>query len=136
MDVKKLKLTPTDSTKEIEGQWTSYYNVDLLIARTSKPSYTNELMRVSKSIKNKLDRNAVNNDEMTEIMCRAISKHLLLGWKNFRIGEDDIEYSRENAYHLLKNDLDLRNFVLEYAEDASNYHREEIDEKVGESLTS
>jgi len=132
----KLKITPTDEQRELEGTWTKYQGVDVLIARTSKPDYLNELVRSSKTMKSKMNQLNIPTAEVTEAVCKAVSKHILLDWKNFKINGEEILYTKENAMQLLINDIDFRNFVLEFADEAANFYREEAEKVMGESLTS
>lgn len=129
-----LKITPTDDKKQEEGTWTRYINVDLKIARTSKPKYVSEIARRMRAFKGK--RNNLDAQEVIDETCQALAKHILVGWKNFTINGEEVPYTFENAYDLLKNDDDCREFIIEFADDASNFFKEEVEEIVGKSLTT
>lgn len=108
-----LKITPTDNKKQEEGVWTQYMGVDVRIARSTKPSYVAEVARRMKVFKTGSRRNGVDATEVIDQACRAISNHILLEWKNFRIKGEEVEYNKENAYDLLKNDPDFKDFVID-----------------------
>jgi len=135
-NLKNIKITPTDGIKELEGTWTNYQGVRLLIARTTKPAYMNALILGSKSMKTKMNQLDVPTEEMTNTVCKALSKYLLLDWQDFVIDGEELPFSIDNAYWLLKNDIDARNFVLEFADEAANYYREEVERVAGEPSPS
>lgn len=122
----ELRITPINDSKEEEGVWAKYFGVDLLIARSNTTKYNNLFRRLTKPYKRQLEKNNLDNDTMEEIMCEVMSETVLLDWKNFK----GIEYTKENAKSLMKNDNDAFEFVKNFSEDINNYLNEDVDETV------
>lgn len=129
-----LKITPTDNTKEKEGTWTKYLEVDLKIARSTKPDYVSEIARRMKVFRGNAKKQVDAIDVIDET-CKALAAHILVDWKNFVINGEAVEYSKDNAYELLRNDPDCREFVVDFADDLANFYKEETEEIVGKSMT-
>jgi len=126
-----LKITPTDSIKEQEGVWTKYLNVDLKIARGSNPKYLSELAKRSRTFESRFKKSKASNKEMTEALCQSAARYLLVDWKNFKPGNDNVPYSIDNAVDLLTSDIDCRQFILDFSDDLDNYLAEETEQTLG-----
>jgi len=135
--LKSLKITPTSDKFEREGVWTEYGGVNIKIARSNSKAYRMEVMRLTKPYKRQLDSNDPTvNSKLEDILCRAMSHHILVDWKDFKIDNEEIEYTEQNAYSLLKNDEDCRTFITDFADQQANYYEEETEEVVGKSVIS
>jgi hypothetical protein len=72
------------------------------------------------------------SNEIAEATMKAMAKHVLVGWSGIVIDGNEIEYSEENAYNLLKNDKDAREFISAYSQKVSNYFEEKKESLLGE----
>lgn len=123
-----ISITPIDKDKEEGGSWGNYRNVDLLIARASNTKFTSIFRRLSKPFNKEIERNTISEKDSENILCKSLSKGVLLNWKNFIIDNNELEYTEENAESLLRNDPDCRTYVQEFSQDLDNYLTEDLEE--------
>ena len=126
-----MRFTKTDKSKELEGAWVDYDDgmggtLKLLIARTDgNPHYDSRLTKLMLPHRKKMERGkSISNDIAKRIMNEVYSKEIVLDWeKGVLLDEEgkDIPFSPENAFELLSDDNDLRDFVMEFAGDQSNF---------------
>lgn len=129
-----LRITPVDDKKVEEGTWTTYRGVRLKIARGNNPKFRALFMKLTKPYQKQLvNQNlaALDEETMKDIMARVMSETILLDWNNFSIDGKEVPYTKENAYALLYNDSDCRDYVREFADDVDNYLKEEENEIAG-----
>jgi len=120
-DLKSLKITPVDAQAARDGTWTKYRGVDLKIARAGNEKFAKTFMRLSRPHRKDIQQDTIDNKIAADIMCEALADGILVGWKNFVINDEEIEFNKENAFSLLKNDEDCRKFVQEFAQDLNNF---------------
>jgi hypothetical protein len=78
----------------------------------------------------KLEKGTVDPEILLGIMCKALSKTILLGWSNVVDAEgNDVPFSEEAASRALKNSL-FREFVINTAAESENYRAEFIDNSI------
>lgn len=124
-----LTITNLDERKVEEGVWTSYLGVELLITRAKNKKFVRFIRKAQEEEgKSYVD---LDREKRNEILKRAIAETILVGWRWERDGEE-IPYTTENAYELLKNDPDCLDFVSDFSQDIQNFRRGRI-EKLGES---
>lgn len=126
----KLKITPIDESKEIEGAQVKYHGVTLKIARAQSDGFVKEFKRLTRDVD--FDTVDFGSNEIAEATMKAMAKHVLVGWSGIVIDGNEIEYSEENAYNLLKNDKDAREFISAYSQKVSNYFEEKKESLLGE----
>ena len=134
--MKSLRITPVDDDAAENGAWANYRGVKLRIARANNPKFRSVFMRLTKPYQKELNAQnagALDEDIMRDIMAKALSEAILTDWSNFVIDGEEIPFSKENAYSLLFNDEDCREFVTEFSRDLDNYIREEEVELSGKS---
>lgn len=125
-----LKITPVDESRELEGVARDYFGVTLVVARSQNEKYLKAFKKYSKGIDT--TRRRVDPAEFEDAAIRAMSETILVGWEGFKFNGSDVPYTHENAYELLKNDRDVREFVSGIANDIDNYLSEEKDQLLGE----
>lgn len=97
------------------------------IASLDNPNFT-EAFR--KSIQPYQDlKREVPDDDQEEIMTTCMAKHVLLDWKNVFDGDEELEYSFENAKRIMKEIPDVRQIVLTQAQKVSNF-REKVAKEI------
>lgn len=134
--MKSLRITPVDDDAVENGAWANYRGVRLKIARANNSKFRSLFMRLTKPYQKDLSaQNASSLDEnvMRDIMAKALSEAILMDWDNFIIDGEAIPFSKENAYSLLYNDEDCREFVTEFSRDLDNYIRDEENSLSGKS---
>ena len=127
-----LRITPLDESAVVEGRWTVYRGVHLLIARANNTKFISYFKKLTAPYKRDMDAGRLSEEISADILTEAMGKYVLVGWKNFNIGGKEIEYTPENSKSLLLNDSDCRDYVLSFAEDLENFLLEDQDKTVGE----
>lgn len=122
----------TDTQKEIEGVWRPYKGeAQLLIARLNNERYRSLLRRKVKSNRAVLDNEDDLADKVGEqVMLEAMSKTILLGWKNIAINGKEVVYSPDLALKMLTQSREFRETVRNYAEDSEAYRKSVEDSAV------
>lgn len=125
-----LKFTKTDTSSELEGVWTEYDDglggvLKLKIARTDgNPHYNSTLTRLMAPFRKKMEKGKnIDNEVAKRVMTQVLAKDILLGWEG-EIFDDDgnpAKYSYDNAIELMTQDNDLRDFVLDFSSDQTNF---------------
>lgn len=123
-----LKITPIDESK-IEGAEAKYHGVILVIARAQNEKFIAAFRHYTKGIDTANMK--VSSDEFEEATMKAMADAILVGWRNFIVGGEEIPYTKENAFNLLKNDPDVREFVSGYSNKIANYLIDDKDDLVG-----
>ena len=131
-----LRITPIDDEKSKEGAKAVYRGLTFYIARNSNQKFIKKFQALTKPYKRDIEKGTADEDTMQDIICEAMAYGILVGWEDFEIGGETVQYSRANATNLLKNDPDFRDFVSEFSKIMDNYIREEEDEVVGKSKKS
>lgn len=129
-DLTNLKLTPVTDEAETEGVWTDYpvenprfKKMRLRIARARNPRFRKEFNRLHRPYQRKgknLTEEAAEN-----ILVKAMAHGILVDWELETVDGTEYEYSEQAAEILLRNDPDLRDYVLEFSEDLSNFIEDE-----------
>jgi len=126
-----MKFTKVDRSKELEGSWLDYDDgaggtIKLLVARTEgNPHYDSLLTKKMQPHRKKMEKGkSISNDVAKRIMNEVYSKEILLDWEKEVLFDDEgkeISYSSEAAVELLSDDHDLRDAVIEFSGDQSNF---------------
>lgn len=125
-----LKFTKTSRTKELEGVNVEYDDgcgntLGLTIARSSNnPHYESKLLELMEPYRKQQKKGKeISNTVARRIMTKVYAEEILLGWDKDVLEDDGelVNYSPENAYDLLTDDGDLRDFVEEFSSNMNNY---------------
>jgi hypothetical protein len=120
--------------KEEEGEWAQFKGSEFLIASSGCNRFQRLFSKLQMPHRRALDKNRLDPTIQLDIMSRAMSKAILLNWRDV-VGNDGnaIEYSSDMAYAALMGNSELREFVTAYATDLNNYLDEELDD-LGKSV--
>ena len=132
MEIKELA---TNERIEQEGVWVDIGDeTKLLIARLGNKAYERCLRKLGRPYLSQL-RYATDNELIQKLAIKAMSRHVLLGWKNLQEGGKDIPYSHEKAEELLTKYHGLYRIVSEMAQEASLFREQDVEEAEGNSGT-
>lgn len=94
-----------------------YEDAVLIIASSENPKYRAALAKSARANKIKLDGepHADTVRMTTQITCKAMADHILLGWEGITEGGQPVEYSKAKAYEYLLKSPQLREFVSDQA---------------------
>jgi hypothetical protein len=123
-----LRITPIDNNAAQDGAWTVYRGVDLKIARAGNDRFAKHFMSASRPHRQDIDKGRLDTKTAERIMCESMAEGILMDWKNLKVGDQEVEYSKTNAFDLLKNDPDCRDFVQEFARELNNFIEKDKDE--------
>lgn len=111
------KLKSIDS-----GVWAKFEDSEFLLASANNLKFQRELARLQAPHRRKADRGQLDPAIMKDILCEAMSKTIVLDWKNVQSTDGaQAAYSQENAYLALKNSDEFREFVQDYSTDLQNF---------------
>lgn len=116
-----IRITPIDDAKVNSGTPATYRGVELLIARSGNDAFAKKFTNLLRPIKDDYENDSADPKELEDILCRSLAGTVLVGWKPFKIGDEDITYSEQNAIDLLKSDPDCRSFVQKFSQGVSNF---------------
>ncbi len=89
------------------------------LAPFDNPSFQDAFRKANKTYES-VGR-AIPEADQEEIMCRTISQFCILDWKKVFKGKDELKFSTEEAYKLLKEYPRLRARILTVIQDIENF---------------
>jgi len=120
--------------KEEAGEWAQFKGSEFLIASSGCNKFQRLFSKLQMPHRRALDKNRLDPEIQLDIMSRAISKALLLNWRDVVDSKGElVEFDSDMAYKALKGNSELREFITNYSTDLSNYIGEEQDE-LGKSV--
>lgn len=128
-----------DEKKSEEGVWFPYEDAEFLIGRSRSQKYRKEIERLSRRYRRQIDLGTLSRETNDEIVTRAMANAILNDWRGHVAIDDDGEdlpYSRENAFLLLKEFPDFRDLVASWAQDIEAFQAEEKDDEEKNSDSS
>ena len=131
-----LNIDTRTADRDEDGIWTDYEGSKLRIAHVNNARFQAKFTKLQLPHKRKIDKGQLDNDTMTEIMCKAMGGNMLTGWKDVVDSSGaDVPFSAELAFKVLVNNAELREFVHDFATDVSNF-REEVVSEAGNSSSA
>ena len=129
------RITPTSVLAEEEGTWTNYHGVDLKIGRVNNKVFKKKMLAAQKQglLPNANDMATMKDtDENVAALAEVVADGLIYNWSNFVVFDEEteeseeVEYSASEAREFLTQDSDAREFVLNFASDMDNFHRDNV----------
>lgn len=108
-----------------EGSWTEYRGAKLLIAHAESDRFQRRVQALEKPFRRKIERNEMDPVERKNLLTQALGETILLGWEGVCNSQGPIQYSKSASVQALRNDPELRNFVMEYSTDLQNFKDDE-----------
>lgn len=121
-----FNIESTTVDKEEAGEWASFKGSEFLIASSGCNKFQRLFSRLQLPHRRALDKGNCDPAIQLDIMANAMSKTLLLNWRDVVDGNGKpIEFDTDVAYRALKANSELREFVTNYSTDLGNYIEEE-----------
>jgi len=123
-------LVSTSATQvDTEGLWVDFEEgVRFRIARAGNSNFLRVSDRLEAPHRKDMQRGRLSTEKQLEIQCRAMAEAILLDWEGVNTAEGPLEYSKDNAYKVLRYTPEVRDFVFEVATDHENFRSEDIAE--------
>jgi len=132
MDIREFS---TNDKREQEGVWVDIgEGTQLLIARLGNAKYEKYLRKLGRPYLTQL-RYSSDSKLIQKLAIKAMSRHVLLDWKNLQENDKDIPYSHETAERLLTNYHGLYRVVSEMSQETTLFRAQELEEAEGNSAT-
>lgn len=123
-----------DANLEENGVWMDYYDGSRLkIASIRSRRFREAKERIEKPYERLIKRDILPKERKEELEARAIAEGLLLNWEGFQNHGEDMPYSREAAYQLIKSQSWFRLDILTYAMEDAAFRQEDV-EQVAKNL--
>ena len=120
-----------DLETESEGIWTDFLGARFKIASSSNLAYQKKMARLYRPHRKAFEKGKIDPEVSRQIVCKGIVGTILTDWEEVCTADGEtFEFNEENAYTALESNEDLREFILEFADDISNYRAELVDETV------
>jgi len=114
-----------DPKSESEGVWFEFYGSQLKIASTSTAAYQKRLSKLYSPHRRKVEQGKLDPEVGRELIASALAGNILTDWKDVQNASGaEVPFSIETAKTALYDNEDLRDFVLECANDISNFRSE------------
>jgi len=132
-----MKVALQSSQSEVDGIWVTYSEgVEFLIGRAGNANFLRASDRLEAPHRKQIRLGKLSTMKQIEIQCRAMAEAILLDWKGIDSSDGPLEYNVENAYSVLRYNIDVRDFVFEYATENENFREEEIEATAKKSKKS
>jgi hypothetical protein len=118
-----LNIDGIDESKSAGVEFEYQKGIFFTIARNNNPEYKKTLKALYKKNKRFIDKQTLTDEQADELLCEAISQHILVGWKGLMNGKEEFKYTQQAAKELLLNEtyLELREWIVEQSQDMDNY---------------
>lgn len=111
------------------GVWTEFAGAKFKIAHISNMKFQRTVARLQQPHRKKIDNGTLDPKINKEIMCKAMAEGLLMDWRDVVDADQrPVEYTSEFGFKALMNNLELRDFVSDFAMNLQNYRDEEVED--------
>jgi hypothetical protein len=129
-----FNVDQTTIDSENDGVWAEFKGSEFLIASTGSTRFQRLFAKLQLPHQRDIRKNRLDPEVQLDIMAKAMSKTLLLDWKNVVNNDGElVEYDADTAFKVLKNNSGLRQFVSDFALELENYV-EETKEDLGKPV--
>ena len=126
-----FNIDAMSSEKQQGGIWADLDGSKFLIASTDSFTFQREFSRLQRPFKKKIDKETLDPKQSLDLLCEALSKTILIDWKNVVDGQGKkVPYSQEAAKQALLTNSDFRSWVQEVALDSDGFKAEIEEEEV------
>ena len=126
-----FNIHAVDKKAQKSGVWTAFEGSEFLIASTSSSAYQKRVAVLRKPLAKQIDKGTVDPDDLINMLCTALSEHILLDWKGVEGDKNvEIDYTQYRGLEAMKDNDDFREFVSDFGSTQANYEQEFKDEVV------
>lgn len=125
-----FNIDEDQSIFEEEGVERDFEGSTFKIASVNNIKYQRLLSKLRYPYRHKIEKDSIDPEILLTIMCKSLSRTILLNWSNVINSEgEDVPYSIKAAEQALKNSL-FREFVISVATESENFRAEFIEDSV------
>jgi len=130
-----LKSLSVDTKKEVDGVW---HEVDcgfqVKVARLNNPKYVKTFQALAKPYRRLAEAGTLSQEKQSALAAEAISKTILLDWKELYIDGEKVPYSQAKAKEILADPQfsDFFALIMQFSQDAATFRQQEIEDEMGE----
>ena len=121
-----FNINAVNNDLKTKGSWGEFNGARFLIAYARNTKYIAEMKALSKPYINDIKKDKLDPEVAHELYCKALAKTILLDWENIADGDKPLAYSVDVGVSALSLNDDVREFVVAFSEDLSNYRDEEV----------
>jgi hypothetical protein len=128
MDLSEVKV---DGKTQSEGVWVEHdTETSFLVARMGNPKFKQRFGALMAPHQRRYDAGKLSNEMQSQIMAKAVSETILLGWKGLQMDGKELKYSTEKAYEILADPTaeEFLALILEYAQDNERFRNAKLEE--------
>lgn len=112
-----------------EGVWTPFNGSEFLIAHVSNMAFQRKLARLQQPYAKKIEKGTLSPDVQMDILCEAMSGTVLKNWRKVvNSKNEDVGFDVELGKRVLLKQVEVREFVTDYAGNLDHYRQEEVKE--------
>lgn len=117
-----LQIPEVSNPKLDQGSWVEYMGAKLLIAHAGNDAFLRRMQALQKPYKRLIERGELDPADQRKILTQAMGEKVLLGWEGV-----SKPYSVQTSVEWLRNDAELREFVMEYSSNLQNFRESEAE---------
>ena len=120
-----------DPKAESEGLWFEFSGSKFKIASSASATYQKRLAKLYAPHRKKIEQGKLDPETGQELIATALSGNILTDWKDVQtVNGKTVKFTVELAKEALIANGDLRDFVMDCANDISNYRSEMAEDVV------
>ena len=100
--------------RENEGVWAMFKGSEFLIASSGSTKFQRMFSKLQMPHRKAIDKKKLDPEVQLDIMARSMSNTLLIDWRGVVDNSgNEVKFSVDSAYKVLKNNAEFRDFVTE-----------------------
>lgn len=124
-----FEVSEIDLDAKTDGVWVEFEGGMFLVAHSSKMDFQREIAKLQQPYIKKIRDGKLDPKVAVDIVCVALSKHILLDWKNVTNEGQELQFSPERAKKVLAINDDLREFISDVSSNLANFKKENLEEE-------
>jgi len=127
----------TNADLEETGVWFDYRDdSQVLVASLANGKFQRYSDHLRKPYERQRQIGALGVDKETELLCKALARHVVLDWKNFEKDGKPLPYSEKAAFQLLMDSRVFRNDMVSFAAENEAYRIEKAESAEKNSVST
>jgi len=117
------------NTNITDGVWTEFEDSRFLVTSINNLKFQRALNRLNAPFRRKIENGTMDPGKSKDITCKAVCEGLVIDWKDVIDSKgEQVAFSKDMLEMALKNNDELRDYLVEFAMDLNNFRMEEVEE--------